>query len=321
MPEISFQVETFNAPRKFEEERLSSLVMSLSQRHSIFPLVKTLLKNKVRLIHTHGQAALVCGTLAARILGIKCLHSFELEDPPERGWIWAASDAIIVNSKYAKEQFLKENKVKKEKVKVIYDGVDLTRVVEENSFKVREDLGLSKESFVIGHVGSLVRENDQVTLIKAFRKLIQKKVNAVLVIAGDGPLRKDLEGLVKELGLGEWVRFVDFRKNILAAIDVLATFSFQEGLPTSILEAMAASKPVVATKIGGHRELVVDGETGYLVPCGFPERMEAALMRFYANRSLVGMFGEAGRKRIEEGFSKEVSINHVLSLYKEILAG
>ena len=145
---------------------------------------------------------------------------------------------------------------------------------------------------------------------------------AVFVIAGDGPDRAALEARAEALGLAQRVRFLGARGDIpdlLAVCDVFVLPSLFEGLPISVLEAMAAAKPVVATRIGGTDEAVVDGQTGILVPPGDARSLAAALQTILAVPARARRFGAAGRERLQARFTAQTMINGVSAVYEELL--
>jgi glycosyltransferase involved in cell wall biosynthesis len=147
--------------------------------------------------------------------------------------------------------------------------------------------------------------------------------NAVFLVAGDGPQRGALEAESRRLGLGERVIFLGHRGDVpalLACCDLFVLPSLFEGLPVSVLEAMAAGKPVIATAIGGTDEAVVHGETGLLVQPGDPVALAEAINVLLADISLADRFGTAGRARVEREFSAEVMVDRVTLLYDEVLA-
>jgi glycosyltransferase involved in cell wall biosynthesis len=145
---------------------------------------------------------------------------------------------------------------------------------------------------------------------------------AVFVIAGDGPERAALEARAKALGVAQRVRLLGARGDVaelLAACDLFVLPSLFEGLPLSVLEAMAAAKPVVATRIGGTVEAVVDGETGILVPPGDAGALAAAIRTFLTDPERARRSGEAGRARLRDRFTAAAMIDGVTAAYEELL--
>ena len=146
---------------------------------------------------------------------------------------------------------------------------------------------------------------------------------AQFVLAGDGPLRTSLEAQARSLGVEERVKFLGYRSDIadlLADCDVFVLPSLYEGLPLSILEAMSAGKPVIATHIGGTDEAVIAGETGLLVPPANPTALAAAIRSVLTDRPLAQRLASAGRARVEQEFSATKMVQQVMDVYDELLA-
>jgi glycosyltransferase involved in cell wall biosynthesis len=170
-------------------------------------------------------------------------------------------------------------------------------------------------------VGRLKPPKDCLTLVRALAGLSPGSFEALIV--GDGPDRGALEAEIRRLGLAERVQLAGERRDVpelLAASDVFVLSSASEGLPVSVLEAMAAELPVIASAVGGMSELVVDGETGLLVPPGDADELAAALGRVIADRNLRRRFGAAGRARAEELFDLRTFHREHMELYRRELA-
>lgn len=208
------------------------------------------------------------------------------------------------------------------KLEVIYNGVNLKRfsVPEDNS--IRETLGIKASETALGVVANLSPvKNHQLTL-KCVRMLHDENRLVHLLLAGDGPLRDELERTAAELGISSYVHFLGRRQDIVAilsAIDVFVMASKTEGMSNAILEAMAAGKPVVATNVGGNPEAVVDGLTGYLVPNNDLMAMRDRLVELIDNRDLRIRMGILGKQRISERFSMPVMISNYVTVIRDAL--
>jgi glycosyltransferase involved in cell wall biosynthesis len=170
-------------------------------------------------------------------------------------------------------------------------------------------------------VGRLKAPKDFLTLIRAFAALPERSFEALIV--GDGPDREAVEDEIRRLRLEERVRLVGERSDVpalLADSDVFVLSSRSEGLPVSVLEAMAAELPVVASRVGGLAELVVDGETGILVPPGDIPALSAALGDLVDDRELRRKLGAAGRARAEAHFDLDAFRRAHVELYEQQLA-
>jgi glycosyltransferase involved in cell wall biosynthesis len=168
-------------------------------------------------------------------------------------------------------------------------------------------------------VARLESQKDHATLIEA----VPRVPDARFVLVGEGGERRALESRARALGVSDRVRFLGLRGDIadlLAISDVFVLPSLYEGLPLSILEAMAAGKPVVASSIPGIDEVVVDGETGLLVPPRDPAALAASIRLLLTDSDLRVRLGDAGRERVHGTFSLERMVEGVVAVYQEALA-
>jgi glycosyltransferase involved in cell wall biosynthesis len=201
-------------------------------------------------------------------------------------------------------------------------GSDLC--IRDSPRAVRAELGLPGDAPLVGEVGRLCDVKGQRELIQALAHVPEAR--AVLVGADleqGGAYQRQLEQTAEAVGVRDRVVFAGRRNDVgdvLAELDVFALPSWTEGLPLVVLEAMARRTPVVATKVGGTPEVVVDGETGLLVPPRDPEALAAALRRLLEDADLRRRLGDAGYARVRDRFSAEAMMRRVLELYDEVLA-
>lgn len=179
------------------------------------------------------------------------------------------------------------------------------------------------EGVVIGTVGRLQAVKDQVTLVRAVALARPHCTNPLrLIIAGDGPLRAEVESEIAAAGLGDITWLAGTRSDVpevMRALDIFVLPSRSEGISNTILEAMASGLPVVATDVGGNAELVAEGETGMLVPAQDPQAMAHALLRYTADAALRQSHGAAGRHRAEAEFSLDGMVERYGRLYQQLL--
>jgi sugar transferase (PEP-CTERM/EpsH1 system associated) len=279
-----------------------------------FRLSKIFKDEKIDIVHTHNHAAMLYGTLGAKLTGIhkifNTIHGREKKIKNACIWsmIWQMNSRIITISQDAKKELVKNSGINPGKIDVIYNGIDISR------FK-KSDV----DSNIIGTVSRLSLEKDNFTMLEAFKIVTSRIDNVKLTIAGDGPLRESLKFKVESLKLEGKVQFMGFRNDIpeiLSRFNVFALSSLTEGISISLLEAMASSKPVVATNVGGNPEVVVDGETGILVPPKEPERIAEAIIKILSDRDMAKRMGEAGRKTVEEKFSLERMVKEYQEIYE-----
>jgi glycosyltransferase involved in cell wall biosynthesis len=168
-------------------------------------------------------------------------------------------------------------------------------------------------------VARLDEQKGQRYLLEAAAQVPQAR----FVLAGDGPLRTSLEAQARSLGLEQRVKFLGYRSDIpdlLAGCDVFVLPSLYEGLPLSILEAMSAGKPVIATQIGGTDEAVIPNETGLLIPPADPAALAAAIRKLLDDRPFARRLALAGQARVECEFSAATMVQRVTNVYTELLA-
>lgn len=290
-----------------------------------FRLAEVICQRKPDIVHTHNPGPLLYGTITAKLAGVPVVINTRHGRAPKHAnrFIWSMNTAIVAISVDAKNELLKNNSINPGKVSVIHNGIDLdafkSRVSQQ---EVKKTLGL-ESSYVIGTVSRLSREKDQFDLIRAFAMIASFEPMIRLVFAGDGPLKDELAALADNLGIKDKIVFLGFRDDvntILQAFDIFVLSSLHEGISLSLLEAMGSGLPVIATNVGGNPEVVVDGETGILVPPQDPEKMAEAIMKILKNPDLANKMGHAGRKRVEEKFSLDRMVREYEAIYEECLS-
>jgi glycosyltransferase involved in cell wall biosynthesis len=281
------------------------------------------------ILHTWLFAANSYGRLAAGghapypiVVSERCVDSWK------SGWqLWldrklAARTTRLVGNSEAVAEFYRQNGVPAGKLAVVHNGIDLPATANVARAEVRAEVGIPAESHVVGFVGRLARQKRVKDLIWAFELIRVMHGEVVFVIAGDGPERHRLEHFAHSLGIGERVLFLGHRddaQRLLPALDVFWLASDFEGLSNSIMEAMAAGIPVVASDIPPNRELVVHGQTGYLAPVGDRVAFAQLAERLLLERDLAQQFGSAGRSRVAAEFSVERMVEGYVKIYHEAL--
>ena len=204
----------------------------------------------------------------------------------------------------------------------MHNGVELDR--RTAAADVRDELGIPPSAPLVGEVARLCDVKGQRELIAALVSVPEARLVLVGVdLERAGAFQTDLEREADSLGVRERVVFAGRRSDaaeLLGQFDVVALPSRTEGLPLVLLEAMARSRVVVATPVGGTPELVVDGETGFLVPPGDTDALASAIRRLLADEPLRARMGEAGRRRVAERFDAATMCRRVLALYDEVVA-
>jgi glycosyltransferase involved in cell wall biosynthesis len=216
-------------------------------------------------------------------------------------------------------------RIASDKITVIHNGID-TKIYSKYVDRdvKRKELNLADSDRIIGNIARFFPNKDHACLLKAFKLVVEKIPSAKLLIAGDGPLRNELLELTEELALTSTVKFLGNRRDIpelLRIFDVFALSSIKEGLPITLLEAMASEVPTVATDVDGNPELVVHNQTGYIVPARDPNSLADKIITLLMDKEKAKRMGEMGRVRAEEEFSFEKMSAKYDVLYSSMLNG
>jgi len=279
-----------------------------------------------QIIHAHNPTSLhyaVIGKLVSqgRLLITDHAQTRGIVRVP-RAFEWLLTDAVVAVSrdtarKSGAAPFIGE-------ILVFHNGIDIT-APKRSRAEVRAELGLAEDTVVGLNVAGFVPVKAHDVLVRAAARLRDAGGRATMLLAGDGPERAAMEKLAASLELGpEFVRFLGFRSDVtdlLGAVDFFVLASRDEGLPLSVLEAMAQKLPVIATPVGGNPELVSEGEHGLLVPVNDEGALAEAIRRLADDAALRRRLGEAGRRRVEEEFSFEGMTQKYEDLYYRLHGG
>jgi len=296
-------------------------------------ITKLLKELNIDLLYMNNQPSTnLDGIIAAKGAGVKSLLHSRIE--AELNFFEA--DAVnkwltkmICVSEGIKNSFVKQG-VNNLKCVVIHNGIDTTITPAVSPDKIRQELGIKEDELLIGAVGSLVKRKRFQDLIKAVSLLriqdtrykIQDTDKIKCIIVGDGPERETLLKEVDKNNLKEKVILTGFKSDAMSyinAMDIFVLPSEREGFPRVILEAMLMGKPVVASDIAGPSEMVVSGETGFLVLAEHPQMFTEAILRLLKEHELRKHMGEKGRRRVIEDFPIERYVNGVEKVFAEVL--
>jgi glycosyltransferase involved in cell wall biosynthesis len=243
---------------------------------------------------------------------------FHLSSNPLTRWKYSRASRIIAVSAAIKN-VLVEDGVPAGKIAVVRSGVDLNRAQAEPGR--RQELGLPGSGPLIGQIAALAPHKDPFNFLRAMVLVRQRYREAHAVMLGDGPLREDVKRELARLDLGKTVLLLGFREDaprILRHLDVFVLSSYLEGLGTSILDAMAAGVPVVATKTGGIPEMVDHQVSGLLVPPRDPRSLADAICAVLGDRNLGDRLKQGGLKTVER-FKSDAMVEATRSIYEEVL--
>jgi glycosyltransferase involved in cell wall biosynthesis len=205
------------------------------------------------------------------------------------------------------------------KINVVHNGIPLPTIDAPANTALRRTLMRGTDRAIVLVTARLDKQKGHHYLLRA-ASLVP---TAVFVLVGDGPERASLEAQARALGLSDRVTFLGYRNDVgdlLTTCDLFVLPSLFEGLPLSVLEAMAAGKPVVATAIGGTDEAIVQGHTGLLVRPGDPVALAAAIQKVLSNPKLARRLAAAGKARVHEHFSADAMVQNVTNIYEQILS-
>jgi sugar transferase (PEP-CTERM/EpsH1 system associated) len=291
----------------------------------VWQMYRVIRKARPQVVHTHAWGTLLEGVMAARLARVPVVVHGEHGTLQLRGyqrWVqrraWSAADRVLAVSTRLAERMSAETGFPLPRIETIRNGVDLARFGRKSRIEARTQLGLSQDEVVIGTMGRLVGVKNQASLIDAARLLHARGLKPTVVIAGDGPLRSELEARADAAGLSDALRLLGHRADpevVLAAMDVYVLPSISEGLPNTVLEAMATGVPVVVTRVGGVDELVQHGVTGLIIPPRDSEALARALAMLLQDAALRRNWGAAGRLRAETEFAISGMIRRYEALY------
>ncbi|WP_134699950.1 glycosyltransferase [Ammoniphilus sp. YIM 78166] len=291
-------------------------------------------RDRPHIIHTHGVKANFFGRLAARkvidIPLVTTVHSLLRFDYTNQlayffasrmeKWTRTISDHFIaVSSSIARS--LEEDGVSAEKISVVHHGIDVDYFA-QGSPVLRQELGLSEGSYCIGIVSRLVKIKGIEEAIRALPLILEANPDAHLVVVGAGPEEGALKALVEQLNLGSHVHFAGFRKDIancLHSFDCLVSASHSEGLGLNILEAMAASVPVVVTGVGGILDFTQDRENGLMFEKGSSRDLADKVIEVMNNPELAENLAKEALRRVQESFSLDTMLRNTARLYEHLL--
>lgn len=281
----------------------------------------------------HGHKARILGRFAGRkcripIIGVsrgwttenfKILLFTKIDK-----WVHRRMDHVVCVSQGQAEKVLKAG-TPKEIVSVIRNSIRTDRFDETPDPEYRtkvESLFSKPPKFILADAGRLSPEKGFDVLIEATAKLVKEQISVGLVIFGEGFLQESLQKQIDELGVHDAIvlaGFTDELDKFMPHFDLFVQASHTEGLPNVLLEAMAARTAVVATEVGGTNEVVVEGETGLMVPANDSEKLADAIRKVLKNDSLRQSMGEKGRKRVEEHFTFEAQADAYWNLFQKLL--
>jgi glycosyltransferase involved in cell wall biosynthesis len=306
-------------------------------------LVRRFRRFKPDLVDTHLSKAGFLGRLAARMAGVPAVtHTFHINI--FSGYVWnpiereayrrleiaAArwSDRLICLSDELGEELLRHGIGKREQFRTISLGLDLEpfeptiEKVARARLELRKELGLPQDALLIGHISRLAPVKSVKTFVQAAALLRKSRPDVTFLVIGDGETRGRLEMLARELQLGTSLRFLGLRADVARlnlGLDAVALTSLQEGTPISIIESLAAARPVVASAVGGVSHLIRHEETGLLTLPDHAEAVARALERILKEPQVAARWGQRGHDKMRREFDVARLIADHRALYLDVM--
>ncbi|MEO8361453.1 MAG: glycosyltransferase [Vicinamibacteria bacterium] len=321
------------ATKALREEGISLRMLGRSafDPRLILDIGREIERTKARILHVHGYAASNFGRIAARRAGIPLVLHEHFADPrmpsyqriPDfvlSGW---TARGIAVSQSTA-DFMARDRYVPKERIDVVFNGAPLDQFAPQSrdaGDRVRVELGIPLDAPVITTIGRLNAQKGHATLIVAASQVVSHFPDARFLIAGDGDLLDSLREQAQALGIASSIIFAGHRTDVpalLAATDIFCISSNYEGTPLVLFEAMAAGKAIVSTAVDGCREVLVEGETGLLMPPGDPSALGLALKRALGDSALRDHLATEA-KRASAGYDIQACVRKMEDIYDALL--
>src|SRR5262245_4477203 len=328
-------IEAISIPRE---------IVPAQDARAFVQLVRLMRREGYDVVHTYTATPGLLGRLAARVTGVPVILHHQAgwtvsEDSPSLKRVLftsleylgalAGTRSICVSRAIALEG-RRLHTAPSSRLATVCNGIDPQPFLSLDGRTARESLlsrlGIAGHALVIGNASRLVADKDNESLVRSLGHLSQllRDAPTVLLIAGEGPERSRLEALASSLGVADRVRFLGFQSDIpgfLSALDVFVTPTLREGLSISLLEAMAAAKPIVASSIPHNREVIEEGVTGLVVPTSNPLAIARAIARFATDTELARVCAQAARQRVLDQYTLKRTLDATWALYRDAVPG
>jgi glycosyltransferase involved in cell wall biosynthesis len=297
-------------------------------------LADLLRRERVDLLHAHQYTPFFYAMMARlhyrRPPVLFTEHGRHQPDYPRRKRIVAnhllltRRDRVVGVGEAVRQALIHNEGIPAERVGVIYNGINLTPFADGSPDRnaLRQEIGVGAEDLVIFQVARLDYLKDHATAIRALKHVVQRRQAVKLVLVGEGPELRSIQEVIRHHGLEPHVRLLGLRKDVprlLPAADLFLLSSISEGIPLTVIEAMAAGLPIVATRVGGLTEVVEEGHTGLLAAAGDENGLAEHMVRLAENPAQAAQMGGHGRARARQIFSEAQMHGQYVRLYQEML--
>jgi L-malate glycosyltransferase len=296
----------------------------------IFWMRRIIREEGVQIIHAHMYAAFQYSVPAALLFGnVKVVYTVHGRLYPEkRTWkrrilnpLWSLGVEHFVSiSEKTREAMVYYDFHPKMRIRVIHNGIQTSTNVECSDIqKTRLSMGLDEKSSIVGTAARLEDIKNISMMLRAVKRVLEVIPDLYLLIAGDGTKTRDLKGEAEKLGVSQRVKFIGLRDDlevIYPLFDIFLLTSFTEGISVSLLEAMSHGVPAVVTDVGGNPEVIVEEETGYLVPSDDDALMAVRILELLKDKEMAAEFGKNSRERVMQHFSFQGMMDEYMKLYR-----
>lgn len=329
-------------PARRELEQRGVEVLPLAMRKLFWPrptlqaLSRLVRRENWDIVHVHSLEAGLCGRAASWLAGpsrhrsgTHIVYTPQTIDIRRARWHWlykrlerllaAITDTIISVNETDRQRLIRWG-IPPHKIVTIPNGIDLDAIKQPaDPRSIRQELGLDPDRPVVMQVARLSAQKDPLAFVEGAALVAQQHPSAQFAMIGQGPLKDAIAARIQAQGLQEHVHLLGWHARahrLMAAADVVTLTSRWEGLPYSLIEASAASKPIVATNVNGCPEVVSEGETGFLVQPGDAPTWAARVSQLLEHPALAAQMGRNGRRRAERVFALDVTTTRIKQLYQ-----
>jgi len=292
---------------------------------SVLKLRAMIIREKPDIVNTHSSSDSWVSSIAAKLSKTKpkIIRTRHLSTPISKSFLSRLvydilPDAVITTGEEIRQRMINDNHFDGSKIFSIPTGIDLERFSPEKTKP-----SFHANGFAVGMIGVLRSWKGHRYFIEAVPEIIKEMPDAVFYIVGDGPQRENITNLIRGLSLENRIFMLGHREDIpeiLASLNVIVHPSYaNEGVPQSILQALAMGKPIVASDAGAIKEVIIDGSTGFLVKPKNPARLAEKIIELYRNPALGINFGREGRRLVKKQHSFENMLDNIEGLYKRLL--
>ena len=311
-------------------------ILNLRQPFNLFHILRYLRLHRPQLLHTQLEFADILGTVAAKILGIPSVSTVHTLDAfPEKKSAWGRMklrwfllgkycNCVIAVSEKTRLHYLQSGRLHQDKVITLYNGVDISRFKNTDASqiaKTKQALRLPLNSKVIITVAVLREPKGIQFMIEALPAILEQFPDVHYLIVGDGEYGAALSDLATVLDIKKHITFAGHRTDIpdlLACCDIFVLPTLKDALPTVLIEALAAERPIVASDVGGVPEIIENGVNGLLVAPGDPSKLANACLQLLKDNELISQIVMAGNKTVRQRFNIDSQIEQLSGMYEEL---